>query len=1042
MKSHLRNTVVFAAVSALGMAFTGQAGAQADLQEVTGNTAATPLGLHSRDSAPVTVVVILRGDPVAIVQKNVGRQLTRSERESVIAQRHAEHQGAKAEIERRGGKVLAHFQSALNGMKIQIPRRELARLRAIPGVVDIQAVGNYHRDNTISVPLIGAPLAWQLPGQFQGQGVKIAILDSGIDYTHADFGGPGTVAAYQAAFATNTLPPDPALFGPGAPKVKGGTDLVGDNYTGRNTPVPDPNPLDCPSTSGTVGHGTHVAGTATGFGVKADGTTYTGPYNAAAYTPGAFRIGPGVAPKADLYSVRVFGCAGSTEVVSEAIDWAVAHGMNVISMSLGSDFGNVGNGSTGSLAEGTAVANAVAAGIVVVAASGNAGPTPYITSAPAVYAGVISVAATDALAGIPVATLKLSTGPTLTVQNSNNATFANGSTWPIVVLRKADGTVSLGCDPNEYDKTKNGGIDISGKLVVTIRGTCSRVFRAGAAQHFGAAAAAMIDTSPASFPPYEGPIPGGAPDPNSGNIYEPVTIPFFGVLSADAATLTGGPNGLNPAAPVSATANNAGILANPGFDKVATFSSGGARIGDSVLRPGVTAPGVSTVSAASGTGNGFKVLSGTSMATPHVAGVAALAKQAHPTWSVADLRAAIIETAAPSLLPDYSPRNEGAGLVQALGAVTTQAVVRTPDESLSFGYADLLTDFSGTKQVTVHNFGPKAVQFNIWVTKSIGPASVSVTVPASVIVAGNGDAQFPLTLSVPASAGTGGNTFQDVGGYIQLTPSNTRLNGNVALTVPYYLVTHGRSNVAATLAPGGLNLTNNGSALATTTPGLWIWNLYQPVPQGVAQADVRAVGTSLSGTNVFFAVNTYDRVSTTLAFQEIDVCIDTSGGPGFTPNKLLVGINQSALSSTGSATTYSTALFPADANCNSTGPGTILFNIPEPTDNSILQLAVPRTGTTATNGLGLTAANPRFKYQVTYFGTDGLGAQMPGTGTFNAFTPALTFGNTGPIAANGSRSVTITQTPGEAALSPYLGVMVTAPDNVPGASQALLFTYP
>ena len=1042
MKSFLQNTVFFAAVSALGMIFGGQAVAQADIQEVTGNTVATPVGPHATNSAAVQVVVILRGDPVAVVQKNLGRQLSRSERESVIAQRHAEHLGPTQEIERRGGKVLAQFHSALNGIKIEIPRRQLADLRSIPGVIDVQPIGNYQRNNVVSVPLIGAPLAWQLPGRFQGQGVKIAVIDSGIDYTHADFGGPGTVAAYQAAFATDTLPANPALFGPGAPKVKGGTDLVGDAYTGSNSPVPDPNPLDCPSTSGSVGHGTHVAGTATGFGVSADGTTYTGPYNAAAYTPGAFRIGPGVAPMAELYAIRVFGCAGSTNVVSDAIDWAVAHGMHVISMSLGSNFGNVGNLNGGSLAEGTAVANAVAAGIVVVAASGNAGPTPYITSAPAVFPGAISVAATDALRGLPAATLKLSSGPTLSVQNSNSGVFADGSNWPIVVLRNANGTVSLGCNPSEYDQSQNGGILITGKLVVTMRGTCARTFRAGAAQHFGAAAAALIDTSASSYPPYEGSIPGGAPDPGSGNIYEPVTIPFFGVLSADAAALTGGTSGLNPPAPASAVSTNAGAFPNSSFARVASFSSAGARIGDSVLRPGITAPGVSTVSAASGTGNAFSILSGTSMATPHIAGVAALVKQAHPTWSVADLRAAIVQTAAPGLMLDYSPRSEGSGLTQALSAVNTQAVVRTPDESLSFGYADLLADFTATKQVTLHNAGPKAVQFNVSVTKSVGPAGVNVTVPTSVIVAGNGDAQFPVTLSVPASAGTGGASFQDIGGYIQLAPSSSRLNGNVTLSVPYYLVTHGRSNVSATLGSGALNLANAGSALNTTTPGLWIWGLYQPVPQGIAQADVRAAGTLLSGTNVFFALNTHNRTSTTLAFQEIDVCIDTSGGPGFTPNKILIGINQSGLSSTGSATTYSTALFPTDANCNITGGGTILFNITQPTDNSILQLAVPRAGTTALNGLGLTVGSPRFKYQVSYFGTDGLGTQMPGTGSFNAFTPALNFANTGPLPANGTRIVTITQTPGESELSPFLGLMVTAPDNVSGASQGLLFTLP
>ena len=132
-----------------------------------------------------------------------------------------------------------------------------------------------------SVPLIGAPLAWQCrrtcrPGREDRHPRHRHRL-------HArELRRPGYRCCYQAAKATDTAPADPALFGPAAPKVKGGTDLVGDAYNGSNDPVPDPNPLDCESTSGSVGHGSHVAGTAPGFGVKADGTTFAGPYGAAA----------------------------------------------------------------------------------------------------------------------------------------------------------------------------------------------------------------------------------------------------------------------------------------------------------------------------------------------------------------------------------------------------------------------------------------------------------------------------------------------------------------------------------------------------------------------------------------------------------------------------------------------------------------------------------------------------------------------------------------------------------------------------------------
>ena len=144
----------------------------------------------------------------------------------------------------------------------------------------------------------------------------------------------------QAAKAAQLAgkPADPTLFGPNAPKVKGGFDFVGDAYDptspnpANHVPHPGPNPLDCNR------HGSHVSGPAVGFGVTSAGATYTGPCDSTTHNT-SFTIGPGVAPRADLYTLRVFGCTGPTQVVVEAIDWAVAHDMQVINMSLGSSYG-------------------------------------------------------------------------------------------------------------------------------------------------------------------------------------------------------------------------------------------------------------------------------------------------------------------------------------------------------------------------------------------------------------------------------------------------------------------------------------------------------------------------------------------------------------------------------------------------------------------------------------------------------------------------------------------------------------------------------
>src|SRR5262249_54820618 len=160
-----------------------------------------------------------------------------------------------AAVRALGGKVGNRYQAAYNGMKATIAPRKIRALRRIPNVIGVHALTPKSFDNIHGVPLIGAPQVWQgVTGVhgLTGDGMRIAVIDTGIDYTHADFGGPGTPTAYQDALATDTADPDPALIGPDAPRVKGGYDFVGDDYNADPTspgyqpvPHPDNNPLDC-----------------------------------------------------------------------------------------------------------------------------------------------------------------------------------------------------------------------------------------------------------------------------------------------------------------------------------------------------------------------------------------------------------------------------------------------------------------------------------------------------------------------------------------------------------------------------------------------------------------------------------------------------------------------------------------------------------------------------------------------------------------------------------------------------------------------------
>ena len=982
-----------------------------------------PLGV--KGGGRVKVVVVMASDSVAAARARVpDRALTADEKRAVEDRVAAEHQGVEPEIAGRGGRVLKRFRHALNGIKIEIDRNQVAALAALPGVVEVLPVLKHRPNNAVSVPFIGAPVVWQGTPGFRGEGVKIAIIDTGIDYTHANFGGPGTVAAFQAAAAAGTQPADPALFGPNAPKVKGGTDLVGDSYNAdpnslayQPIPHPDPNPLDC------EGHGSHVAGTAAGFGVGADGATYAGPYDSQAYQQ-AFKVGPGVAPKADLYAVRVFGCTGSTDVVTEAIDWAVQNDMDVINMSLGADFG------TAKSADSLAAQNAAKAGIIVVASAGNGGPAPYITGSPASGKGVISVAAVDSIASFPAAVMALAGGKSITAIDANGATLSGGA-LSVFVLRTSTGSVSLGCSEAEYVDAS-----IAGKLVVTRRGTCARVDRATFGQRHGAAAVAMINNG-RGYPPFEGDIPG-------------VAIPFLGVLTSDAPTLT-----------ASATAALAGgTLLNPGFRAAADFSSGGPRFGDSHLKPNVTAPGVSILSTFMGSGNQGVRLSGTSMSSPHVAGVAALVRQANPAWGQRALSAAVVQTADPGQVGNFAPRLDGSGLVQPVGGTRTQAValVKRDDrergdreggdrergdheggdsDSLSFGFEELFKDFNSSLELNVRNLGRTPIAFKVTATP-VGGAPHTVSFSRTTIFLGpRDDTSLDVKLKVPAASVGDASAYREVAGFVTLTPTDASMNGGASLHVPYYLVPRVRSDVSSAFAgkPAGpsrpnsnVKVTNFGGAIAGNAD-FYAWGL-KGTRQGVQFFDPRAVGVQtipISATDsiLVFAVNTFERFSNAAA-GEFDILIDVNGDG--VPDFDLVGIDLGLVTAGTSNGQLVSVLFNLK-----TGAGIIEFFADAPTDGSTVLLPV------FASDLGITPANPRLTYSAQVFNLlDGSGAALPGTASFNAFTPAISNAMFVPVAPHATATVPVTVDPVEWAKTPALGLMVVTEDNRAGAPQARL----
>ena len=793
------------------------------------------------------------------------------------------------------------------------------------------------------------------PPGLHGEHIKIAILDSGIDYTHANFGGPGTVAAFNAAKAASTSPADPSMFGPGAPKVKGGIDLVGDAYDATQTddahkPRPDPNPLDCD------GHGSHTAGTAAGFGVTSAGATFAGPYDA--LTPNVpFRIGPGVAPLAELYAVRVLGCAGATDVIVDALDWAVQNGMDVVNMSLGAAYG------TAETAEAEASQHAVEAGIVVVVSAGNGGPSPYIDGTPASGDKVISVSAMDSSSSFPGAKLALNTGSTLQAQNSNGAAFVDATTLPIVVLRNADSSISLGCSASEY-------CGVAGKLVVTQRGVCARVDRATFGAANGARAVAMINDSP-GYPPNEGPIPG-------------VAIPFLGVQGAPAT------DGTALATAATATLTHT-VIVNPTFRKPASFTSGGPRNGDGSLKPDLAAPGVSIVSTGMGSGNGAATMSGTSMSAPHVTGVAALVLQAHPGWQADEVSTAIVNTASASQIVGWSARISGVGLVQPRPATRTSVIARGPSDlpSVNFGVQEFSSNFEGEREIVVQNLGTKSAKFSVSVTPSAGTSPHTVQVnPTVVSVAGGRTTTVLVKLKVPVATAGDSSDFRDVAGLVTLTPTSQTQNGGAALGVPYYLVARARSevqtNIVGNFGPGrtaAVAQVKNASAV----PGLadfYAWGL-AGVSNRLGSINLRAVGVQSfdvsQGKVLVFAVNTF-RPWSSASTNEFDVLVDVNGDGK--PDFDVVGIDLGLITTGGFSGEVASAVFNLATNTVR-----VRFLAVAPTDGNTILLPV------LASDLGLTSASPRLRYVAASFDLFSSSSDaITSPAAFNAFENSISTG--------------------------------------------------
>ena len=617
-----------------------------------------PLAKAAEPRAALPLLVQLEGQalvPFYLEQKQAGlRRAALGQAVRRQAKRIAAGQDALAKrLEADGVRVTRRYSRLVNAMRVRVAPEKRAALAKRAGVKRVERLRVYAPLTAKSVPAVGAKTAWgtRTTG-FDGAGMRIAVIDSGLDYTHAMFGGAGTKEAYQSNDATQveegTFPTD---------KVDG-WDFAGRDYSGEgDVPLPDGDPLDRTG----YGHGTHVAGIVGGVGVTKQGQPYDGDYYAG-LDYSSFLLKPGVAPKAKLYALKIFGdnALGTTNLVLDALEWCAdpngdndfSDRIDVVNLSLGSTLGLEEKHE----AEAEVFAHLTRLGCVIVSGAGNSNNNNfYLVAAPGVERSVIAV---------------------------------------------------------------------------------------GSAKH-------------------------------DGEVY-----------------------------------------------RIAAHSARGPSSPYSLLKPEITAPGGLIQSARMGTGIAGAWFKGTSFSTPHVAGAAALAMQAHPGWSATEIKALLLNTANPMRHEDgtvYPESLAGAGFLDVARAVTTPVTIMAEGNdgltTLSLGALALAKPWEETRQIRVTNHGDSEAQFALSIEETVTETGFGVELPVKQVTVAAGShelvpvrfhadpAQFdrtgdPLT---PAKLNDRARSWiYEVSGKVVLA------NDNGKLRVPYHAVVRAAADRKSTLSRLGL----------------------------------------------------------------------------------------------------------------------------------------------------------------------------------------------------------------------------------------------
>ncbi|CAF3467306.1 unnamed protein product [Fusarium graminearum] len=488
-----------------------------------------------------------------------------------------------------------------------------------------------------------------------GHGIKVAVIDTGIDYKHPALGG---------------------CFGPDC-LVSFGTDLVGDDYDGFNAVHPDDDPMDC------AGHGTHVAGIV-----------------AAQNNPFGFT---GTAPGVTLGAYRVFGCSGEAgnDVLIAAYNQAYQDGADIITASIG--------GPSGWSEEpwAVAVSRIVEKGVPCPVSAGNSGDVGMFYASTAANGNkVMAIASYDNSDYISLLKQHHYTVDGSDTNIAFGMTAGTPAAWDDVKLPiwapSLDTTVANGgCDPYPADTP-----DLSKFIVLVRRGTCTFAQKAQNAANAGAKYFIVYNNA------------GGANEIDvsavksilaAGMVTSKVGAKWIGLLK----------EGSKVTLEMSAGSDGEVIMEESKNDKtggaVSTYSSWGPTW-EMDVKPQFGSPGGNILSTYPLAKGGYAVLSGTSMACPLVAATIALIAEVRGTLDPETIENLLASTSNPQLFNDGTGFSDylapvpqqGGGMIQAYDAAYSTVLMDV--SSLSFNDTD---NFIKVRNFTIHNTGKKEIDLSV-----------------------------------------------------------------------------------------------------------------------------------------------------------------------------------------------------------------------------------------------------------------------------------------------------------------------------------------